>query len=45
MSFMGHAASMEESRNTNKIQVRKLKGKRPVGRPVSTWEVSFKMDM
>jgi hypothetical protein len=28
-----------------KFRSENLKGKRPLGRPLSTWEVSFKMDL
>jgi hypothetical protein len=34
-----------EKRNTCRILVRKLEGKRPVGRPRSRWEDTIKMDL
>jgi hypothetical protein len=33
MRWMGYVACMGEMRNTYKILVRKLEGKRPLGRP------------
>jgi hypothetical protein len=35
---------MEETRNLYKILVRKLEGKRPLGRPRRRWENNIRMD-
>jgi len=41
---VGHVARMEEVRNACKILVRKLEGKRPLGRPKRRWEDNIRMD-
>jgi hypothetical protein len=44
---MGRACSTkgEENKNTYRIFVRKIEGKRPLGRPRRRWVYNFKMDL
>jgi len=44
VSWIGHVACMEETRNAYKILVRKPEGKIPLGRPRHRWEDNFRMD-
>jgi hypothetical protein len=37
---MGHVVCIEEMRNSYSILVRKLEGKRPLGRPRHKWDGS-----
>ena len=45
LSWAGHVARMEQSRNAYTVLVRKPEGKRILGRPRSRWEDSIKMDL
>ena len=45
MRWVGHVARMEEGRDVHKVLVRKLEGKRPLGRPRRRWEDNIKMDL
>jgi hypothetical protein len=42
--WAGHVARMGEKRNAYRILVRKLEGKRPLGRPRRKWVDNIKMD-
>jgi hypothetical protein len=42
MKWEGHAACMGEMRNASKIFVRKLEGKRSLGRPRHRWDDNIK---
>jgi hypothetical protein len=42
MRWAGHVARMEEKRNAYRILVRKLEGKRPLGRPRRRWVNNIK---
>jgi len=44
MREMGHVACMEEMRNAYRNLVRKLKGRRPLRRPICRWEDNIKID-
>jgi hypothetical protein len=42
---MGRACSMQgEMKNINKILVRKLEGRKPIGRTRNRWEVNIRVD-
>jgi hypothetical protein len=41
MGWAGHVARMQESRGEYRVLVRKLEGKRPLGRTGRRWEVNF----
>jgi len=43
--WVGHVASMEESRGVYRVLVGKPERKRPLGRPRHRWEVNIKMDL
>ncbi|PNF37640.1 hypothetical protein B7P43_G11969 [Cryptotermes secundus] len=45
MRWAGHVARMGEKRNAYRILVRKLEGKRPLGRPRRRWVDNVKMDL
>jgi hypothetical protein len=45
MRWAGHVARMEEKRNPYRNWVRKLGGRRPLGRPRRGWEDSIKIDL
>jgi hypothetical protein len=45
MRWEGHVACMGEGRGVHKVLVRKLEGKRPLGRPRHSWEDNIKMDL
>jgi len=45
MGWTGHAAIMEESRETYHISVGKSEAKTPLGRTRSRWEYNIKMDL
>jgi hypothetical protein len=45
MRLAGHIVRMAEKRNACRILVRKLEGKRPLGRPRRTWEDNIKMSL
>jgi hypothetical protein len=45
MRWAGHVARMGETRNAYRILVRKLEGKRPLGRPRRRWVDNIKMDL
>jgi len=42
---MGHVACMEKLRKAYKILIKKLEGKRPLGRHRHRWEDNIKMDL
>jgi hypothetical protein len=42
---VGHVAYIGEMRNAYNILVRKLKGKRSLGRPRHRWEYNIRMDV
>ena len=44
LTWAGHVARMEQSRNAYRVLVRKPEGKRPLGRP-RQWEDNIKMDL
>ena len=44
MRWVGHVARMGERRVAYRVLVRKLEGKRPLGRPRRRWE-NIKMDL
>ncbi|KAJ4449625.1 hypothetical protein ANN_01028 [Periplaneta americana] len=43
--WAGHIACMAESRNSYRVLVARLEGKRPLGRPRRRWEDNIKMDL
>jgi hypothetical protein len=45
MWWVGHVACMGEERKVYKVLVGTPKGKRPLGRPRSRWEVGIRMDL
>jgi hypothetical protein len=45
MREAGHVTRMGEKMNANRILVRKLEGKRPLGRPRRRWVNNIKMDL
>jgi hypothetical protein len=45
MRWVGHVPTMGEGRNVYRILVGKLKGKRPLGRPMYRWEDEIKMGL
>jgi hypothetical protein len=45
MRWAGHVARMGLKRNSYRILVRKLEGKRPLGRPRRRWKDNIKMDL
>ena len=45
MRWAGHVALMEGDRGVHRVLVRKLEGKRPLGRPRRRWEDNIKMDL
>ena len=45
LTWAGHVACMEPSRNTYRVLVGKPEGKRPLGRPRCRWEDNIKMDL
>ena len=45
MRWAGHVARMRERRDVNRVLVRKLEGKRPLGRARHRWEDNNKMDI
>ncbi|KAJ4432511.1 hypothetical protein ANN_21131 [Periplaneta americana] len=45
LRWVGHVARMGESRNTYRVLVGRLEGKRPLGRPRRRWEDNIKMDL
>jgi hypothetical protein len=45
MRWMGHVTCMGERRGVYRILVRKLDGKRPLGRPRLGWEENIRMDI
>ena len=45
LRWAGHIARMEQSRNTYRVLVGKLEGKRPLGRPSRRWEDNIKIDL
>jgi hypothetical protein len=45
VQWAGHVARMGDKRNTYRILVRKLKGKRSLKRPRRTWEDNTKRDV
>ena len=45
LTWAGHVARMEQSRNAYRDLVGKPEGKRPLGRPRRRWEDNIKMDL
>jgi hypothetical protein len=45
MRWVGHVARMGEGRVVYRVLVRRLEGKRPLGRPRRRWEDNIKMDL
>ena len=45
MRWTGHVARMGEARCVHRFLMRKLEGKRPLGRPRRRWDDNFKMDL
>ena len=45
LRWAGHVGHMEQSRNTYRVLVGKLEGKRPFGMPRHRWEDNIKMDL
>ena len=45
MRWVGHVTRMEEGRVVHKVLVGKPEGKRPLGRPRSTWVDNIRMDL
>jgi len=43
--WAGHVVRMGERRGVYRVLVRKLEGKRPLGRPRRRWEDNIKMDL
>jgi len=44
MRWAEHEACMGEKRGSYRVLVRKPEGKRPLGRPIRSWEDNIKMD-
>jgi len=44
MRWAGHVAHMEERKCVYRVLVRKLEGRRPLGRPRHRWKDNIKMD-
>ena len=44
-AWAGHVAHMGERRDTYRVLVEKLEGKRPLGRPRRRWEDNIKMNL
>jgi hypothetical protein len=44
MGWEGHVARMGDRRSAHRVLVGRPEGKRPLGRPRSTWENNIKMD-
>jgi hypothetical protein len=45
MRWMGHVASMRDTRNAYRIFVEKFEGKRPVGRSRRRWQDNIRIDL
>jgi hypothetical protein len=45
MRWAGHVARTGEERKVYRVLVRKLEGKRPLGRPRRRWENGIRMDL
>jgi hypothetical protein len=45
LRWAGHVARMGEGRGVYRVSVRRLEGKRPLGRPRRRWEDNIKMDL
>ena len=45
LSWAGHVAHIELSRNAYRVILGRPEGKRPLGRPTSRWEDNIKMDL
>jgi transcription termination factor 2 len=45
MRWAGHVARMGQGRGVYRVLVRKLEGKRPLGRPRRRWKDNIKMDL
>jgi len=45
MRWAGHVARMEERRNTYRVLVRRLEGKRALGRHGKRWKSNIKMSL
>ena len=45
MIWAGHVARMGEGRGVHRFLVGKPEGKRPLGRPIRSWEDNIKMDL
>ena len=45
MRLDGHMARMGEKRGVYRVLVRKLEGRRPLGKPRCRWEDNIKMDL
>jgi hypothetical protein len=45
MRWAGHVTRMGETRNAYRVLVRKLQGKRPLGRPRRRWVDNIKIDL
>jgi hypothetical protein len=45
MRWAGHVARMGEGRGVHRVLVRKLEGRRPLGRPRRRWEDNNKVDL
>jgi hypothetical protein len=45
MRWAGHVAHMGEDRKVYKVLVGKAEGKRPLGRPMHSWEDGIRMDL
>ena len=45
LRWAGYVAHMELSRNSYRILMRRIEGKRPLGRPRRRWENFIKMDL
>jgi len=45
MKWAGHVPRMVEGRVVHRVLVGKPEGKRPLGRPIRSWEDNIKMDL
>jgi hypothetical protein len=45
MKWVGHVASMGDTRDAYRVLVGKPEGKRPLGRPRHRWEDKINMDL
>jgi hypothetical protein len=45
MTWAGHVTRLGEERNVYRVLMGKLEGKRPLGRPRSSWEDGIRMDL